>query len=83
MKHGLPKDLLEPELRQWVEKAEEQDGYRYGAAMYWPQDGQAQPCFVDVLFYPKRRWWLCLLDQNARIELTRDIYRRVKPLTVG
>ncbi|WP_411839822.1 hypothetical protein [Paracoccus sp. ME4] len=69
-----PKDTMDPELRRMVERAEREDGIRHGGQM---MDGR--PVFVDVSFYPARKWWV-YLSNGDRLPMTDDLKGAIRPL---
>ncbi len=70
-----PKDILDADLVKAIEKAEASDGVRYGAGFL---DGEQ--VFVDVTFYPKRKWWLYRGD--VRTEASIADAQRVRKLSL-
>lgn len=73
-KHNGPKDTMDIALRRRVEAAEREDGIAHGGMM---MDGQH--VFVDVSFYPARKWWVHFAD-GTRMAMTDDLKARIKPL---
>lgn len=73
MRNG-PKDTMTHELRRMVERAEAHDGIRHGGQV---MDGSQ--VFVDVTFYPTRKWWVHLAD-GSRVPMTAEMKARIHPL---
>lgn len=69
-----PKDTMDAELRRMVERAEKEDGIRHGGQI---MDGR--PVFVDVTFYPTRKWWVHLPD-GERVPMTDELKGAIRPL---
>lgn len=69
---AIPIDQLDPLVREAIERAEQEDGFRYGAFF---DDGK--PCFVSVLFYPQRRWLISYREGEPR-PLTADVFVRLE-----
>jgi len=75
---NLPLDMLPREVQSAIKKAEREDGYRYGGAVYDDGD-RGWPCFVSVQFHPKRQWFVTLGAEPPR-RLTPELYARIERL---
>lgn len=75
-RHNGPKDTMDPELRRLVDDAERRDGMRYGGQI---MDGV--PVFVDVTFYPERRWWIHTAN-SERQPMSEELKGQIVPLAL-
>lgn len=72
----LPIDVLAPELKRAVLRAEKLDGFRYGMLIH----KDLGLCFAHVTFYPDRKWWLTYLDTGDCVPLTRELDAKLERL---